>query len=187
MQSQPATSDDAALPPLPQIWVGYLLGFATVIAETVAVSLHPELTKGESVPPLYFFLADFVGGVYWFVCVYRFHQVMTQIPGWQHPISPAKGVGFHFIPLYNLYWIFRWPQPIAEFVNSRLGRPADKPLMRPQAIGLAVLLALIIRVFVDPGLGLILLFTAGSYLSACIRRALAAQPPWTGAAAPPFA
>jgi len=32
-----------ALPALPMIWIGYLLGVATIIAEFVAVSLHPEL------------------------------------------------------------------------------------------------------------------------------------------------
>jgi hypothetical protein len=167
---------------LPQIWVGYLLGFATVIAETIAVSVHPELAKGPAVPPLYLFLPDFTGGVYWFVCVYRFHQVMNHTAGWQHPISPARGVGFHFIPLYNLYWIFVWPQPIAAFVNSRLG----KRIMRPGAVGFSVLLALVIRIFVDPGLGLILLFLSASYLSVCIRRAGAQPAPGQAPAGPPF-
>jgi hypothetical protein len=114
---------------------------------------------------------------------------MNAIPGWRHPISPARAVGFHFIPFYNLYWIFKWPQPIAEFVNSRLGRSTSesfpKLFMRPQAIGLAVLLALIVRVFIDPGLGLILLFMAASYLSASLRRALAEPAPWQAAAGPP--
>src|SRR6266436_2230439 len=50
------------LPHLPQIWIGYLLGIATLAAEFVAVSFHPELAKGEdAIPPLYLFLAIFVG------------------------------------------------------------------------------------------------------------------------------
>lgn len=158
-------------PPLPQIWVGYLLGLATLAAEFVAVALQPELAKGErAIPPLYLFLAVFVGGVYWLVCVYRYHVVMAHVPGWTHPISPARAVGFHFIPIYNLYWVFKWPQEIARFVNWRL----QQPLMRPQMVGLAVFAAFVVRFVIDPGLGLILLFVAASYVSECLRRAFGA-------------
>ncbi len=159
----------AKSPPLPLIWIGYLLGIATIIAEFAALSLHPELAKEGGIPPLYLFLASFVGGVYWLVCVHRYHVVMAHVPGWKHPISPARAVGFHFIPFYNLYWVFKWPQEIARFVNGRL----RQPVMKPVAVSLAVLAALILRIF-DPGFGLILLFFPMSYLSECLRRAFAA-------------
>jgi hypothetical protein len=172
---QPAQNPQpGSLPPLPQLWVGYLLGLATIVAEFVAVSLHPELAKAQFViPPLYLFLVIFVGGVYWLVCVYRYHVLLAAVPGWKHPISPARAVGFHFIPLYNLYWVFKWPQEIARFVNWRLNRP----LMKPQMVGLAVLAAFVVRFILDPGLGLILLFAAASYVSECLRRALSSAPP----------
>lgn len=161
------------LPPLPQLWIGYVLGFATIIAEFVAASLHPELTKAVfPIPPLYLFLVMFVGGVYWLVCVYRYHVVMRYVPGWKHPISPVRAVGFHFIPIYNLYWVFKWPQEIARFVNWRFGQP----VMKPQMVGIIVFAAFVLRVLFDPGLGLILLFLAASYVSGCLRRALALPP-----------
>jgi biotin transporter BioY len=158
------------LAPLPQLWIGYLLGFATIIAEFVAASLHPELAKSDfPIPPLYLFLVMFVGGVYWLVCVYRYHVVMQHIPGWTHPISPARAVGFHFIPIYNLYWVFKWPQEIARFVNWRF----QQPIMKPQMVGLMVFAAFVMRFLFDPGFGLILLFLAASYVSGCLRRAFA--------------
>ncbi len=161
----------AQLPPLPQLWIGYLLGIATIAAELVVVTLHPEFAKGENViPPLYLFLAIFIGWVYWLVCVYRYHVVMAHVPGWEHKISPARAVGFHLIPFYNLYWVFKWPQEIARFVNWRL----QKPIMKPQMVGLAVFAALIVRLLVDPGFGLVLLFVAASYVSECLRRAFLA-------------
>jgi hypothetical protein len=172
-------SQAAKSPPLPAIWIGYLLGLATVIAEFVAVSLHPELEKEGGIPPLYLFLVSFVGGVYWFVCVHRYHVIMARAPGWTHPISPARAVGFHFIPFYNLYWVFKWPQEIAKFVNARLRRP----IMRPVAVGVAVLAALILRIL-DPGFGLILLFFPMSYVSECLRRAFAAPPIQSGTLPP---
>jgi hypothetical protein len=166
--SQQPGSPSAQLPALPQVWIGYLLGVATIAAEFVALGLHPELAKEGGIPPLYLFLVSFVGGVYWLVCIYRIHVVMAHVPGWAHPISPARAVGFHFIPFYNLYWIFRWPREIANFVNPRL----PQPIMKPVAVGVATLAALVLRVL-DPGFGLILLFFPISYVSECIRRALA--------------
>ena len=159
----------AALPTLPMIWIGYLLGVATIIAEFVAVSLHPELAKEAGIPPLYLFLVSFVGGVYWFVCIYRYHVILGMVPGWKHPISPARAVGFHFIPFYNLYWVFKWPKEIANFVNFRI----RGNIMRPTPVGIAFIGALILRFF-DPGFGLLLLFFPLSYVSECMRRALAA-------------
>jgi hypothetical protein len=175
---QPGQSS-ANLPRLPVIWIGYLLGAATVVAEFIAVGLHPELAKDGGIPPLYLFLVSFVGGVYWFVCVHRYHVILANVPGWKHPISPARAVGFHFIPFYNLYWIFKWPQEIARFVNLRL----HAQVMKPVAVGLAVLGALVLRVF-EPGFGLILLFFPMSYISECLRRALAVPPVLPGGAPP---
>ncbi len=168
---EPAQSTSpAALPPLPRLGIGYLLGIATIVAEFVAVAVDPELAKKGGIPPLYLFLVSFVGGVYWFVCVYRYHVLLAGIPGWRHPISPLRAVGFHFIPFYNLYWIFKWPKEIAVFVNARLRVVA----MKPVAVGLVVLCALVMRVL-DPGFGLVMLFFPMSYISACLRRALAAD------------
>jgi Domain of unknown function (DUF4328) len=168
---QPENS--AATPPkLPVIWIGYLLGVATIVAEFAAVSLHPELAKQGGIPPLYLFLVSFIGGVYWFVCIHRYHVILAHVPGWTHPISPARAVGFHFIPFYNLYWVFKWPAEIARFVNTRLGAQ----VMKPVPVGVAILGALVLRVL-DPGFGLILLFFPLSYVSECLRRAFAAQRP----------
>jgi Domain of unknown function (DUF4328) len=168
----PQYTTPAANPPkLPVIWIGYLLGLATIGAEFVAVNLHPELAKAGGIPPLYLFLVSFVGGVYWFVCIYRYHVILANVPGWKHPISPARAVGFHFIPIYNLYWIFKWPKEIAKFVNERL----RAPVMKPVAVGVAVVGALVLRLF-DPGFGLMLLFFPMSYISECLRRAFAAPP-----------
>lgn len=162
------------LPPLPQLWAGYLLGLATIVAEFVDPSLRrPDVVTNEiPIPNLYLFLLMFVGGVYWLVCVYRYHVVMQQVSGWKHPISPARAVGFHFIPIYNLYWVFKWPQEIARFVNWRF----RQPVMRPQMVGLMVFAAFVMRFLFDPGLGLILLFLAASYVSGCLRRAFALPP-----------
>src|SRR5258708_39488810 len=110
--SRPRTARRAT-PPLPQVWIGYLLGVVTIVAEIIAVELHPELAKGGfTIPPLYLFLSAFVGGVYWLGCAYQYHVVLAPVPGWNHPLLPPAARGLPFFPLHNLYCVFKWPQGI---------------------------------------------------------------------------
>jgi len=154
---------------LPRVWIGYLLSLATLAAMIVAVEKHPELASGELVvPPLYLFLAGFVTLVYWLVCVHRMHVVLAHVPEWKHPVSPVRAVGFHFIPIYSLYWLYKWPGEVARFVNSKLGRPA----LNPAKAGLFVFVSYAACLVLGPG-GLLLLFVCLAYLNEWIRRALA--------------
>lgn len=161
------------LPPFPRIWVGYLLGLATIITEMVAVSLHPELAKEPLlIPPLYLFLANFISLVYWIVCVYEFHVILWQASSRKYTIKPLRAAWFHLIPIYGLYWVFKWPRELAGFANSRL----HAPFMNPDRTGLAVFAAFVVFLVLDRGLGMILLFWCASYLSRCLRHALTAGP-----------
>jgi len=172
-ESQEQHAEPGALPPFPRIWIGYLLGVATLIAETIAVTLHPELVKEPLlIPPLYLFLANFISLIYWLVCVYEYHVVVSQATAGAYPIKPLRAAWFHLIPIYGLYWVFKWPRELARFVNSRL--PA--PLMRPDRTGLAVFMAFVVFLVLDRGVGMILLFWAASYLSRCLRYALTVRP-----------
>jgi hypothetical protein len=172
-ESQEQHAEPGALPPFPRIWIGYLLGVATLIAEMIAVTLHPELIKEPLlIPPLYLFLANFISLIYWLVCVYEYHVVVSQATAGAYPIKPLRAAWFHLIPIYGLYWVFKWPRELARFVNSRL--PA--PLMRPDRTGLAVFMAFVVFLVLDRGVGMILLFWAASYLSRCLRYALTVRP-----------
>ena len=170
-QGQPVQA--APTPPFPRIWVGYLLGLATFIAEIVAIWLHPELTKELFVtPPLYLFLANFISLVYWLVCVYEFHVVLRYVSSGAYPIKPLRAAWFHLIPIYGLYWVYKWSRELARYVNSRL--PA--PLMKPDRTGLAVFFAFVMFLFLDRGFGMILLFWAASHLSRWLRLAITVRP-----------
>ena len=163
----------ATLPPFPRIWVGYLLGVATLIAEMVAVTLHPELAREPLlIPPLYLFLANFISLIYWLVCVYEFHVILSQATAGAYSVKPLRAAWFHLIPIYGLYWVFKWPREFARFVNGRL----QAPLMKPDRTGLAVFMAFVAFLMLDRGFGMILLFWSMSYLSRCLRHVLATQP-----------
>ena len=157
---------------LPKIWIGYLLALATLIGEMIAVDQHPELTKstGFIIPPLTIFLPAFVAMVYWFTCIYRYHVVLANVPGWNHPVTPARAVWFHFIPVFQLYWLFRWPYAISVFVNGRM----NSPVMSLWAGGASFLIALLCRI-VEPALGTTMLFFTCGYISRQLKRALEVQ------------
>jgi len=181
-ESQEQRAEPGALPPFPRIWIGYLLGVATLIAEMIAVTLHPELAKEPLlIPPLYLFLANFISLVYWLVCVYEYHVVLARATADTYSIKPLRAAWFHLIPIYGLYWVFKWPRELARFVNARL----EAPLMRPDRAGLAVFIAFAVFLVLDRGVGMILLFWVASYLSRCLRHAMAARPA-LHAGQPPF-
>jgi hypothetical protein len=167
-----AVSGATLIARLPKIWIGYLLAFATLLGEVVAVARNPQLAKGGDISaiPLEVYLPTFVAVVYWLVCVHRYHVVLANVPGWKHPISPARAVWFHFIPVYVVYWVFRWPAAIADFVNQRL----HAPVMNKWAVGTMFFASLLCRLFVDSALSVAILFFGCTYISGFLQRALAA-------------
>lgn len=163
-----ARSSGELIEQLPKVWIGYVLALATFGGEAVAVTRHPQLMQshGFVVPPLEIYLPVFVGVVYWLVCVHRYHVILRAANAGGYPVSPAKAVWFHFIPLYNFAWVFLWPRPLAEFVNQRLGRPE----MKGWVIGAGILISAVCRLLVDASVGLAILFLTCTYISAHLRR-----------------
>jgi hypothetical protein len=163
----------AGLPPFPKIWLGYLLGLATSVAEIVAIKLHPDLLQAQfPVPPLYLFLANFLSLVFWMVSVYELHTVVAFATGGEYSIKPVRAAWFHLLPVYGLFWVYKWPRELAKFVNTRL----PSPLMKPQKTGYLVFLAFVVFLVLARGLGMILLFWALSYLSTAVRLTLVEPP-----------
>ena len=151
---------------LPKIWIGYLLCVATFIDEAIVLANHPEIVSGQLfIPPLHLFLLAFVSGVYWLVCIHKLHVVLSLVPGWRHPISPARAVWFHFIPVYDLYWLYKWPRECANFVNWRM----QGNVVQPRNAGIFVLGSYVLSVLLG---SLILVFFSLSFVTTWIRRAL---------------
>ena len=150
---------------LPKVWIGYLLCLATFVDEAIFVGQHPEIVTGKLfVPPLHLFLLGFVSFVYWLVCIHKLHVILSLVPGWHHPISPARAVWFHLIPVFNLYWLYKWPRECANFVNWR----THSPVLQPRNAGLFVLGSYVLSFL----LGRILMFFSLSFVTTWIRRAL---------------
>ena len=74
---------------------------------------------------------------------------------------------FHFLPLFNIYWIFRWPAALAKFVNWLM--QAKK--MHGWIAGILVLFSAVIFNLFDGFMGAMLLFGCGWYINHRLRRA----------------
>jgi len=145
----------------PWVWLGFMFALAFLVLEILMVVLELEerpITVGA--------LLIAVGGfVYWLVCVHRFHKILTEVTRGRYPITGMEAVGYHFIPFYNIYWVFKWPAVISNYINAR-GRVRMMPGF---LVGAMLFLSLIVR-YLDTGLGLILLFGTTAYISSKLKQ-----------------
>jgi len=153
------------LPPkssLPWVWFGFFFVAAFIIEETVMIVLELDLNLGTSL----LILIALGGWIYWLFCVHRFHKVLGQISRNQYPIAPGEAVWKHFIPFYNLVWVFRWPAAISDYLNRR-GRVK---MVSGNLLGVFLLISLFVGRFFDGGVGLAGTLVVGMYISAKLRK-----------------
>lgn len=133
---------------LPRVWFGLLfviVSFALIllipgpdIVEEVRLvektlpdggTTIVQETKDVTPPhPMFPYVATllFLGWVYWFYCVYGMHKGITKMTAGSYPVPPKEAVGFNLIPIYNLFWVFKWTNTIAEFVNEAAAQKMKK-------------------------------------------------------------
>jgi len=169
LQELPAKSE------LPWVWFGFFFVAAFIIEETLLLVLDLD----QSVAGLVLLLIRIAGLIFWLFCVSRFHTILAEISRKAYPISNLEAVGKHFIPFYNLYWTFRWPATMSEYLNRR-GRVQ---MVSGNLLGLFLLLSIVTVRFVDAGVGLAGIFLVGMYISAKLNRHLQLI---QGGAAPPI-
>jgi hypothetical protein len=118
-RGQSPTYSTEPVSPLPRIWVGFLLAFGFLVAEVVDVSQgKPSELHGLTI------IVGLIGWLFWLSCVRRFHTILNQISPHvagepSYPIKPGPVVWNHFIPLYNLVWVFKWPRELALFLETQ--------------------------------------------------------------------
>jgi hypothetical protein len=146
--------------PLPKIWVGFALMSLYWLLRLPIVARRSDLTTREI--DNFLLLLTYSAWGYWLFCIYRIHKVLQKVTNGTHPISPAKALGFAFIPWFNhFYWPFKWTREVANFVTSR--SPGIR--MGRYWPGFVLLLGWILGVYIRPGTGLVLAFLVGLYLT----------------------
>ena len=155
VEEAPATSS------LPWVWVGFFFVAAYVIEETLFVVLELD----EAGVDLVLRLISLAAWIFWLVCVSRFHTLLHQISRQTYSISPAEAVWKHFIPFYNLVWVFRWPDAMSDYINRR----ERVKMVSGNLLGFFLLISLLFARFVDGGVGLAGTFIVGMYIAAKLR------------------
>lgn len=163
---------------LPGLRLGFGLAISIFVLEVVWGVQH-ELGRGTAesrsaggYAAALTLICAFVATAYVLQCISSYHYVVNRVEGWSHPISPRRAVRFHFIPLFNLYWDFKWPIEMARFVNWRMQRRRMSGIL----VGSLVLAGFLLAGFFDTSIGLTVILCAFAYISRCLRDALAAPP-----------
>ena len=157
------TPDEA--PPrssFPWVWFGlfFVAAFAILEALMVALDLDEQMMTAQLI------LIALAGWIYWLFCVFRFHKILREISRNHYPISSGEVVWKHFIPFYNLVWIFRWPAELSNYLNRR----QRVKMVSGNLLGVFLLIFLLTGRFIDGGVGLAGTFTVGMYISAKLRK-----------------
>lgn len=146
---------------LPKFWYGILAGAFMLLFE-FAILLVNQLNSNDAAQALNcVWTLVYIGVlIFWYACVYRLHKAIQHNLAHHYPITPGKAVGYHFIPLYNLYWIFKWPIEMAKFINSKI----SSGRIYGWLLGL-ILFSGFCLISWDVSVGLIVLFSTGFYLT----------------------
>ncbi len=59
------------------------------------------------------------GWVYYLYVVYTAHEIVQVRYNNRYPVSPTKAILFHFIPLYNIYWVYKWCSDLCVYINRK--------------------------------------------------------------------
>ena len=147
---------------LPWVWFGFFFVAAFIVEETLLFALGLDLPMGNVV----LVLIALAGWIYWLFCVSRFHQILREVSRNYYPITGAEAVWKHFIPFYNLVWVFRWPAAMSDYLNQR----ERVKMVSGNLLGAILLICLFTGRFLDAGVGLTGTFAVGMYISAKLRK-----------------
>jgi hypothetical protein len=152
----------------PWVWFGFLFVAAFFTQEVITIVLELD----ESVARLFLTVLALTGWIYWLFCVHRFHKILNEVSANRYQITAAEAVWKHFIPFYNLAWVFVWPSTMSAYIN-RHGRVK---VVSGNLLGAILLVSLLITRLFDGAIGLAGIFTVGMYLSAKLRRHIQSVP-----------
>jgi hypothetical protein len=147
---------------MPWVWFGFFFVVAFAVEEALIIGLGLD----ESLGTLWLILIALTGWIYWLFCMSRFHKIIGEISRNHYPISSAEAVWKHFIPFYNLVWIFRWPAEMSNYLNRR----ERVKMVSGNLLGVFLLISLLTGRFIDGGVGLAGTLAVGMYISAKLRK-----------------
>jgi len=105
---------------LPRVWIGYVFA-AMVLLVSVPTEMYEWDGLRREVALTQLILIWLAGSAYWLFCICRIHRIVAEATNNCYAIGQGKAVGFHLIPVFNLFWVFHWPSKLAELLNAHAG------------------------------------------------------------------
>jgi hypothetical protein len=151
----------------PWVWVGFLFAFVYFVVGVIYIVLTIE---EDGIPDdrgttLFFALLGLPGFIYWLFCIHRLHKILGELTQGRYPISPGEAALKHIIPFYNLYWVFKWPGELSDYVNRR----GHVKIVSGAVLGLMLLLSLIVYRLFDGAFGMAALFGVTLFISSKLK------------------
>jgi hypothetical protein len=98
-------------PTIPNPFLGY--GFsATFLA-------YEFMPPHESYDLLIRWSIVLTGWFYYLYLVYTIHEIAEIRYNGRYEVSPTKATLFHLIPIYNLFWLYLWPNQLGEYIRKK--------------------------------------------------------------------
>jgi len=107
-------------------------------------SKYRTITQTWSIIPLILLV------IYFLYCIYNIHKILKKTTNGGYPISPDAAAFRMLIPFYNLYWFFKWPNEIANFINKN---SKNKKLQIEKNVSGIIMSLLIITAFIPIPIG----------------------------------
>jgi len=155
---RPVRIDPRGLVP---IWPGFLLAVFCFVIEIVASASSEDVVETARI---FLIGTALIAYVYWLACVHALHVVLRNSTRGRYEVSPLRAVGFHFIPCFNVIWIFEWPYRLAKFLQTEAG-VRFLPRLLP---GLGFLAAVLLRGF-DTAIAVAVQFATTAWLQHAVR------------------
>jgi hypothetical protein len=143
----------------------YGMGIISYYVKGTSNDLTLTLAYLAAVATLIFF-------IFWLVCVGQLHRLIQKNLANDYPISPNQAVWLHLIPLYDVYWLFKWPMVLAEFIKSK----TITCRIPSWALGFLLLAGISLSWF-NLGAGMLILYIVGFYLAEKISLMTLQNPP----------
>lgn len=158
---------------MPWILPGYLASAVSFVAALAMLAHFVGLRQFSSEKiaevNLVRMAADSAALLYWIFGMYRLHKILRIASDKHFPLSPGWAVVRFFIPIYSLFWAYKWPNAMARFLQQE--RPDLRINLRWP--GGLVLIATLLEIL---GIRGFVLFAVLSYLSRRAQQVVELEP-----------
>jgi hypothetical protein len=98
-------------PTLPSPYLGYLFCVVFIGYEFLLPDVSNELAIRLAIA--------LFGWVYYLYIVYTIHEVVEIRYTHRYDVSPTKATFLHLVPIYNFYWLYKWPTKLFDYITNR--------------------------------------------------------------------